>query len=99
MALTAKNWTVNSYTNDTWTDLVAEVATVAAIIVSSTVTTTISIRLEDGGTELAVIAPTSDVDSNGSYTLDVRSLNITAGQSLQVKAAAAGVNFTASGVV
>jgi len=96
---TEKNWTVNSYTLGTWTDLVAEPSTVAAVIIAANAAASVSIRLEDGGSEEAMLLPLSPVGDNEAYSFDVRSLNITGTQKLQVFADTIGVSFTASGVV
>lgn len=102
MALQTKNWTLNSYTNLTWTNLVAEQATIATITFANTAgsNVTIQLRLEDGaGTGLASILPSSVIAANESWTLDVRSLNITGSQRLQFQADIAGAEVLASGVV
>lgn len=101
MSFSNKNWTLNSYTNGTWTDLVAEPATVAAIIISNPTASGVTgeIRLEDGGSNVASILPGTVIASNESQTIDIRSLNITGTQALQIKADAAGLEFTASGYV
>jgi len=101
MALTPKNWTVSSYTNSTWTALVAEPAQLAAITIANTgALATVEIQLDDGaGVELARVLPASDIDTNESYTLDLRSLNVTGTQRLRVQVSVAGVHFVASGVV
>lgn len=98
MLTTAKNWKLTAYTNDTWTDVVNEVATVAAVIVSNTDLSnpvTCSLRLSGG----AVLVPTVSLAAGATYTLDVRSLNVAAGESLQLRAGAAGINVIASGAV
>lgn len=101
MALSPKNWTLSSYTNSTWTDLVGEVATVATLIITNTTGAAINaqVRLEDAAAELSRIVPTTSIAANTAKVLDVRSLNITGTQALQAWADAAGVHFTASGVV
>ena len=99
--MAAKNYTLNSYTNDTWTDLVTEAAILTAVVIANTDganTITFEIRLDDGaGTELSRVLPPSAIGSNASQTLDLRSVVVEAGQRLQVKAGAAGLHFTASG--
>lgn len=101
MAKTEKNWTLNSYTDATWTDLVAEPAVIAAIAVSniSARDVTVEIRLEDGGASLATVLAPSVVSSNESFAIDLRSLNVTGTQALQINASAVGAEFVASGVV
>lgn len=98
---TTKNWTLNSYTNDTWTDLVAEPSVIAALIIANTGAgdAVVDVRLEDGGASLAVLVPTATIGSAESYVLDMRSLNVTGTQAVQVRADVAGVEFTASGVI
>lgn len=101
MALLAKkHWTLKSYTNGAWTDLVAEPGVVAAILVCNTGAAGIAVaaRLTDGaGTETARLLPTTTVAGNIAQTLDLRSLSMPAGTKLQVQAAAAGVHFIATG--
>ena len=96
---TEKNWTVNSYVNSEWTDLVSEPSTVASIIISANLETLISIRLEDSGDVKATLLPFVLVGESEAYSFDIRSLNITGTQRLQVLSTSAGVSFTASGVV
>ena len=96
MLTTMKNWKLVSYTNATWTDVVNEVATVATLIISNTsasVAITSSIRLSGG----AVIVPPTSIASNSSVILDIKSLNIVTGESLQAHASAAGIHIVASG--
>lgn len=99
MALQTKNWAVTSYTNDVWTDLVAEPATIAALVISTSVNTSMAIRVEDTATSVAVLVPLSLLDAGSSSVLDLRSINITGTQKIQVQAADGGVEFFASGVV
>ena len=101
MALTTKNWPLNSYTNATWTDLVAEPATVAAITIVNTGggDVIVQLRLEDSAVSQAVILTPSTIGSNESYTLDVRSINVTGTQKIQFQADVAGAEVLASGVV
>lgn len=101
MALASKNWTLNSYTNSTWTDLVAEPAIVASVIISNTSVGNInvSLRMEDAAASLAVILPPAVIGPDESYTFDCRSLGITGTQALQIWADAAGAEFFASGAV
>lgn len=101
MALLAKkHWTLKTYTNGAWTDLVAEQGVIAAILVCNTGAAGVAVqaRLTDGaGTETAVILPPTTVAGNTTQTLDLRSLSMPANTKLQVQAAAAGVHFTATG--
>lgn len=98
MLTTAKNWKLIAYVNDTWTGVVNEVATVAAILIVNTDLTnpvSASLRLSGG----AVILPMTRLAAGSSFSIDIRSLNITTGESLQLIASAAGVNVVASGAV
>ncbi len=98
MLTTAKNWKLTSYTNDTWTALVNEVATVATVILANTTSSTsitVMVRLSGG----AVLLPPVVLTAGQVFTFDVRSLNIITGESLQVNCNAAGMNFVASGAV
>lgn len=99
--MAAKNYTLNSYTNSTWTDLVTEAAIIASVVIANTDASnviTFEIRIDDGaGTEVARIVPPSEIEQNTSQTLDMRSIVVEAGQRIQVKAGTAGLHFTASG--
>jgi len=101
MALSKKNWTLNSYTNDTWTDLVDEEAIISTIIVNNTSASSIvlQMRLEDSASGLADIQTNRSLTGEESYVLDVRSLAITGTQALQIQADASGLEFLVSGVV
>jgi len=100
MPLLASNWTLNSYTNSTWTDVVAEPATLTTVIVANTSGSpvNVSLRLEDSGTPLATMLPTLALAANSYHTVSIRSLNITGTQALQLFADAAGAEVIASGV-
>ena len=98
----AKNWTVSSYTNDTWTDLVGEPGIVATLSIANTEATPVyvQVRLSDGaGNNLAVIVPQNELDGYDAFILDIKSIPVTDEQTIQVKASAAGVNFLAGGAV
>lgn len=102
MALTRKNWTLNSYTNATWTNVVAEAAVVACITIANTAGTATSVQLQldnGSGTSLATILPAYSIAAGESYTVDVRSLNVTGSQRLQFQANQAGAEVLASGAV
>ena len=95
---TAKNWKLTTYTNATWTNIVNEVATLATVIIANTdagAARNVSIRLSGG----LVIVPTTSIAAGAVFTLDVRSLNIVTGESLQANISAAGVNILASGAI
>lgn len=101
MARTAKHWTLKSYTNGAWTDLVAEASTLVSIILANTGASPIAVqaRLTDAaGVETAVVLPTTSVEGNKASRLDLASLSLQANTKLQVQAAAAGVHFTATGI-
>ena len=108
MSKTADNWPLTNITASTWTDLVAEAATVAAIVISNNATDSpgdraVQVRLLDTASSpdavLSRIVPATTLAANESKTLDLRSLNVKAGQSLQVYADGDNVDFIASGVV
>ena len=101
MALTAQNWTLASYTNSTWTDLV--VASAPTIIkglvigVGST-NAVVGIRIVDsGGTALAVLTPGETLTANLGYVADLPTLTLENSQKLQVNASVAGCTFSAHG--
>lgn len=97
---TERNWALTSYTVDTWTNVLAEPATLGAIIIAnlSAGDAIVQLRLEDGGAHVSQPLPPTVVASNDSFTLDVRSLNIVGTQALQFRADVAGAEVTASGV-
>lgn len=101
MALTPKNWSLSSYTDDTWTEVVGETAVVATVLLTNTTgaAITVELRLAAGASELSRIVPATSIEANTSKVLDVRSLNLTSGQSLELKASATGIHALASGVV
>lgn len=100
MATTTKNWALTSYTNNTWVDVVNENSTLAAIMIANTAggQVTIQLRIAQSGSKLVTIIPQKVMQSNESFTLDLRSLNLTTNQSLQINASATGVEILASGV-
>lgn len=98
MLTTAKNWKLTSYTTDTWTALVNEVATVATLLLSNITAdadVTVQIRLSGG----MVLLPPVVISAGQVFVFDVRSLNIATGESLQINCSASGMNFLASGAV
>ena len=99
MALVTDNWTLNSYTNSTWTDLVAEPAILSTLIVTNTSGSSVvfSVRVEDSGTPLATIISNSTLTSNEASVIDTRSLVLTGTQKLQIFVDAAGAEFYTSG--
>lgn len=98
MLTNPKNWTLVSYTNSVWTNLVSEASVVATVMVTnpSGVDINCSIRLLTSG---AVLLPTASIKAGESITLEIRSLSIPAGDGIQINASAAGLNFIASGAV
>ena len=100
MSYTPKNWTKNTYTNGTWFDLVAEKSIVNTVIFCNKALSNrgVSIRIFDGTNEVATLLKDFALGSNESFTLDLKSLPITAGQSLQCKVDADDVDFLAGGV-
>lgn len=98
MLTNPKNWTLVSYTNSTWTNLVAEAAVVASVLITNPSASDIScsIRLLTSG---AVLLPTTVIKAGESISLEVRSISIPSGDGIQINATAAGLNFIASGAV
>lgn len=101
--LVKDNWAVNSYTDDTWTDLVVGAdSTIATLVLCNTTIDTdviVGVRLvQTDGTEISVLV-SAMVLAQGALPkiLDFNSMNVKTGQKLQVKASVAGANFTASG--
>jgi hypothetical protein len=101
MALTADNWTLNTYTAATWTDLVAVPATVNTIIISNPTASpvSVSVRLEDAAANLSTVLPVTAIEAYGSYTLDIKSINVTGTEAIQVYGVTTGAEFLASGAV
>lgn len=101
--LSTKNWTLNSYTNATWTDLInqSDKSTVATLIMANTAGSDAAVQLrvtDDTPTSLAVILPALTITAGTSEILDIRSLNLSGSQRLQIQVDIAGVEFCASGV-
>lgn len=100
--MSPRNFTLNTYTNATWTDLAKAPAVIRSIIIANTTAAAIvaSLRLSDGpNTERAQIVPGVSVAANSSITIDLGSLSLGRSDILQAKAAAAGVHFCASGEI
>lgn len=99
--MTPKNWTLNTYTVDSWTPVVGEPAILATILLSNSAAApvTVSIRLIDGATERAIVLPPSILQSDSAYALELRSLCLTGAQAVELRASAAGVHAVISGVV
>jgi len=102
MALTPKNWAVKDYTNNTWTNLVVGPAQIANILISNPTQAAVivQVRLENGsGVEVVTLLPPSTIGINEVYTFEMRSVNVTGTQRIQVLAQTPGAGFLASGVV
>lgn len=106
MALTAQNWTLTSYTNSTWTDLVsASAATVlkTVVVAAGANAAEVKVRLADsGGSSLAVLIPSHSLTANTAYVMgtdtgQVPALTLESGQKLQVWSDVAAVEFSAFG--
>lgn len=101
--LSTKNWTLNSYTAATWTDLIdqSNKSTLATLVIANTAVgdAVVQIRLtDDTPTSLAVIMPPKTITAGEAEVLDVRSINISGTQRIQIQVDIVGVEFTASGV-
>lgn len=102
MALTAANWTLDSYTVATWTDLLTDVSTVATLVMANTAVSPaeVQIRLTDNTpAKLTTILPAYTLAAGTSEVLDLRSINVEANQRIQIQVDIAGVEFLASGVI
>jgi hypothetical protein len=102
MALNRANWPVNSYSVDTWTNLVAEAGLIASLIITNAGagTTSVELQLDNGaGVELVRLLPATNVTAGNAFTFDMRSLVVTGSQRVRFKASAAGISVIASGVV
>lgn len=100
--MSPRNWTLNSYTNNTWTSLAEAEAVIESLIVANTGASaaTVSMRISNGPTqERAIILPWLEVLAGSSTVIDLKQLNLGRADHLQVKATAAGVHFTASGEI
>lgn len=102
--VTPKSWSLNSYTNNTWTDFVSGTAggdTVKSINISNSTAGAISVSVRvtnSGGTSLAVILPFTSIGIGEAQQLDIQSLNLTSSQKIQINCDAAGIQFFASGM-
>ncbi|MFA6064054.1 MAG: hypothetical protein WC736_15805 [Gallionella sp.] len=103
-AVTPKSWKLNSYTNSTWTDLVAGTASgesVKGLTIANNAAgdVTVSVRVvTSGGTLEATILPLTVFATMAAQTLAIDVINLTASQKIQVQANLPGVEFYASGV-
>ena len=100
MAYLPKNWTKNTYTNDVWFDLVTAKSIVNSIVFCNKGSSgnEVSVRLYDGTNELALIVDAFGMIASDSFALDLRSLVVGSGQTLQCKASGDDMQFVASGV-
>ena len=101
--LTPNNWHLITYTDDVWTDILTEPATIATFTLSNVTAdsdVTVSVQLTDNlGAKLATILPPLVLGASTANVIDVRSINVLVGQHIQVKADVAGAEFLISGVV
>lgn len=100
--MTPKNWPVGTYTDATWTTVVNELAILSSISISNNdpaVDIEVELRLVDTTAGNITILPPSVIGYNESYTVDLRSIAVTAGQTVEVKCAVQGINVLVSGVV
>lgn len=95
-----RNWTIKTYTNDTWTTLVKAPAKIRSIIIANTAgaDATVSARIANGETDdRAIIIPPLSVEAGVSQVVDLCQLNLGRADTLQFRISVAGVNVTASG--
>lgn len=98
--MSPKNWTLNAYTPNEWTDLARADARIAAIIISNPTGAAInaSLRLTDGPTrETAIIVPPIAIAAGDSQQLAISRLNLGSNDRLQFKGSVVGLNIVASG--
>lgn len=95
---TPENWKITGYTNDTWTTLVTGTPSVVAAltICNTNAATPVDISVQVDG---CTIVANAAVAAYSTQTLDLRSLVVKSGQTLQVMASAAGVHIHASGAI
>lgn len=101
--LSTKNWTLNSYSAATWTDLInqSDKCTVATVIMANPTAGALVVQLrvtDDTPTSLAVILPDYSIAADTAETLDFRCLNLSGSQRLQIQVDVVGMEFCASGV-
>lgn len=103
MKLVPKNWFLTSYTNNVWTPIVSEsqLIIVASVVICNTSSSSINVgvRLGDGVDKLATIIPNKTILAGESFTLDLRSVNVMIGQTIDISANATGGEFLVSGVI
>src|SRR4051812_35164454 len=101
---TLKSWSLNTYTNSTWTDFIVGTSnneTVRGITISNTTGAPINLQMRVTSaiaTPQATVLPLTSIAANTSLQLNTDPLNLIAAQRLQINAAAAGLEFYASGI-
>lgn len=96
----ARNFTVDTYTNDTWKTLVDCQADISCIIVTNTSGGSLnaSIQLATvAGVKRAVMMSAKAVAAGESYTFEIPGFKVASGDVIQVKGSGAGLEFIASG--
>lgn len=94
---TGKAFAVTSYTNDAWTDVVAENADVTAVRVCNTsLTDPIIFELRRGAAQLTAARV---VEAGDSLALNAGTLRVTTAAPLQIRCSGAGIHVTADAVV
>ena len=101
MSYTPKNWTKNIYLNNNWFDLVAEKSIVNTVVFcnKSLSYRRVSISVYSFTNGEVMLLKDFALGGNESFTLDLKSLPITAGQVLQCKVDGDNVDFLAGGVI
>lgn len=99
--MTPINWTLNTYTTGAWTDLVPSVSAATIIkavsIAVGANNAIVNIRIANASGSRALVVPTSSLTANAGYSVDIPALTLGAGDILQVKCDAVGVEFAAFG--
>ena len=103
MKLVPKNWFLTSYVTDEWTPVVSEseLVIVATLVLCNTSsdTVTVGVRLGDSVDKLATIIPNKSILAGESFALDLRSVNVMVGQTLDIIVDQSGAEFLVSGVI
>lgn len=98
-----KNFTCNTYVNDTYKNLVDRPADISCLIISNTNVSTIAlgtIALCDlSGTEKSILLPSTTITAGDVKMLDFSGFSVGVEDLVQVKGSAPGLNFTASGKI
>lgn len=99
--MTPVNYTLNTITAATWTDLAApsSAAVIKSIAVRMGATAaTVSIRITDtGGTSKMLLVNAAALAQGATYTVDIEAITLNAGQKLQVKCSVTDCEFGAFG--